>query len=146
MDLLHCVIWKIIGHDSLSHAGLDDKEFSDGWYKVTCYVQNYHRYCEPRIKWDSKLYNVNLEFALLARESDDKQVELPEDSHMEDLSVIDLVSTNDSVIDLVSTSSSDSISYCITKYFGNSPDNGNGSANSNGSNNGNSSTVNSYGL
>ena len=56
---------------------------------------------------------------------------------MEYLSVIDLVSTNDSVIDLVSTcnsdSSSDSSSYCITKYFGNGSDNGNGSVNSNGS-------------
>ena len=55
---------------------------------------------------------------------------------MEYLSVIDLVSTNDSVIDLVSTcnsdSSSDSSSYCITKYFGNGSDNDKGSYNGNG--------------
>ena len=133
LDLSYRDIQKMIGHDSFSHAGLDDKEFSDNWYKVTRYVQDYHRYHEPRIEWDSKLYNVNLEFALLVGESDDKQVEPPEDLHMDDPSVIDLVSTHDSVINLVSTSSSDSSSYCITKYFGNSSDNGNGSDNSNGS-------------
>ena len=99
--------------------------------RLTCYVRYYHRYREPRIEWDSELYNVNLEFALLVGESDDKQVE-PEDP-----SVIDLVSTANSVIDLISTSSCDSSSYCITKYFGNTSDNGNGS------DNGSDSTVNS---
>ena len=58
-------------------------------------------------------------------------MEPPEDLHVEDPSVIDLVSTDDSVIGLVSTSSSDSNSYCITKYFCNDSDNGNGSNNSN---------------
>ena len=63
---------------------------------------------------------------------------------MEDISVIDLVSTNNSVIDLVSTSSSDSSSYCITKYFGNGSNDGKGSNNTdngNNSNNSNGSTV-----
>ena len=64
---------------------------------------------------------------LLVGESDDEQVELAEELHVEDPSVIDLVSTDDLVIDLVSTSSSDSSSYCITKYFGDSSDYGNGS-------------------
>ena len=27
LDISHCNIWKMIGHDSLSHAGLDDKKF-----------------------------------------------------------------------------------------------------------------------
>ena len=115
LNLSHCNIWKMIGHNSYSLTGLDDKEFSENWYKVTRYVQDYHRYHEPRIEWDSKLYNVNLEFALLVGEPDDKQVEPPEDLHLEDPSVIYLVSTDDSVINLVSTSSSDSNSYCISK-------------------------------
>ena len=34
LDLSHCDIQKMIGHNSFSHAGLDDKEFSDDWYKV----------------------------------------------------------------------------------------------------------------
>ena len=102
LDLTYCDIGKMIGHNSFSHAGLDDKEFSDDWYKVTRYVQDYHRFCEPGIECDSELFSINLEFALLVRESDDKQVEIPEDLHVEDPSVIDSVSTNHSVINLVS--------------------------------------------
>ena len=49
LDFSHHDIWKMIGHDSFSHAGLDDKDFSEDWYKVTRYVQDYHRYYEPRI-------------------------------------------------------------------------------------------------
>ena len=40
LDLSHSDIQKMIRHDSFSHAGLDDKEFSDNWYKVKCYVQD----------------------------------------------------------------------------------------------------------
>ena len=116
LNLSHRNIWKLIGHDSFSHVGLDEKEFADDWYKVTCYVRYYHRFREPWIEWDSELYNVNLEFSLLVGESVDKQVTLPEDLHMEDPSLIDLVSVDHSVINLVSTSSSDSSSYCNTKY------------------------------
>ena len=79
------------------------------------YIRDYHRYNEIGIEWDSGLYNVNLEFALLVGESDDKQVEPPEDLHVEDPSIIYLVSTDNSVINLVSTSSSDSNSCCISK-------------------------------
>ena len=143
LDLSHHEIWKMIGHDSFSQAGLDVKEFSDYWYKVTRYVQDYHRYREPRIEWDSKLYNVNLEFGLLVGESDDEQVEPPENLHVEDPSIIDLVSTDDSVIDPVSTSSSDSSSYCITKYSVNGSDNNNGSDNGNNLDNSKGLTVNS---
>ena len=50
LDLSHCGIWKMIRHDSFSHAGLDEKEFSDDRYKVTRYIQDYHRYYEPRIE------------------------------------------------------------------------------------------------